>query len=110
MPSERHEPGLGAIVLVGGRSTRMGTAKALVGHEIAAPVADGRSHPLAAVYRIETLSRIEALLSGGQLRATALLEAACTHALDAGSLPHPESLRNLNTPQEYERAIAEPEP
>src|SRR5438067_1561794 len=151
MPSERHEPGLGAIVLVGGRSTRMGTAKALLdwhgsplarrvtgilgraarpvvvvhepgqelpplpgtelvadatpgrgplegiaagmrvlagrcryvfvsgtdlpllhpdfvrsvaraldGHEIAAPVADGRSHPLAAVYRIETLSRIEA--------------------------------------------------
>ncbi|MDX6494810.1 MAG: molybdenum cofactor guanylyltransferase, partial [Gaiellales bacterium] len=30
MPSEPHEPGLGAIVLVGGRSIRMGSAKALL--------------------------------------------------------------------------------
>jgi molybdenum cofactor guanylyltransferase len=201
MPSESHEPGLGGIVLVGGRSTRMGTAKALLdwhdssmarrvtgiigrvacpvvvvheagqelpplpgaelvadaapgrgplegiaagmralagrcrcvfvsgtdlpllhpefvrsvaraldGHEIVAPAADGRSHPLAAVYRIETLDRIEALLADDQLRATALLESAGAHQLDADSLPHPESLRNLNTPQEYARAIAEPEP
>jgi len=201
MPSESHEPGLGAIVLVGGRSTRMGAAKAMLewhdssmarrvtgivcrvaypvvvvhqagqelpplpgaelvadaapargplegiaagmrslkgrcrcvfvsgtdlpllhpefvravaraldGHEIVAPAADGRSHPLAAVYRIEALDRIEALLADDQLRATALLESAGAHQLDAGSLPHPESLRNLNTPQEYAQAIAEPEP
>ena len=201
MPSERYEPELGAIVLVGGRSTRMGTAKALLdwhgstmarrvtgivgraarpvvavheagqelpplpgaelvadaapgrgplegiaagmrvlagrcrcvfvsgtdlpllhpdfvrsiaraldGHEIVAPVAGERSHPLAAVYRIEVLDRIETLLAGDQLRATALLDSPGTHRLDAGSLPHPESLRNLNTPEEYARAIAEPEP
>jgi molybdopterin-guanine dinucleotide biosynthesis protein A len=201
MPSESHEPGLGAIVLVGGRSTRMGAAKALLdwhgstmarrvtgiigrvawpvvvvheegqelpplpgaelvadaapgrgplegiaagmralagrcrcvfvsgtdlpllhpefvrsvaraldGHEIVAPVADGRSHPLAAVYRLGTLDRIEALLADDQLRATSLLESAGAHQLDAGSLPHPESLRNVNTPQEYARAVAEPEP
>jgi molybdenum cofactor guanylyltransferase len=201
MPSESHEPGLGAIVLVGGRSTRMGTAKALLdwhgstmarrvtgivgraaspvvvvheagqelpplpgvelvadaspgrgplegiaagmraltgrcrcvfvsstdlphlhpefvrsvaraldGHEVVAPVADGRSHPLAAVYRIEALDRVEMLLADEQRRATALLESAVAHGLDAATLPHPESLRNVNTPQEYAQAIAEPEP
>src|SRR2546426_8604309 len=185
MPSESHEPGLGAVVLVGGRSTRMGPSKALLdwhgstmarrvagilgraawpvvvvheqgqelpplpgvelvadaapgrgplegiaagmralagrcrcvfvsgtdlpllhpefvraltraldGHQIVAPVADGRSHPLAAVYRIETLDRIEVLLADDQLRAMALLESSGAHHVEAGSLPHPESLRN----------------
>jgi molybdenum cofactor guanylyltransferase len=201
MPSESHEPGLGAIVLVGGRSTRMGTAKALLdwhgstmarrvtsivgraaspvvvvheagqqlpplpgaelaadaapgrgplegiatgmralegrcrcvfvsgtdlpllhpefvrsvaraldGYEVVAPVADGRSHPLAAVFGMQALGRVEMLLADDQRRATALLESEAAHRLDAAALPHPESLRNVNTPQEYARAIAEPEP
>jgi molybdopterin-guanine dinucleotide biosynthesis protein A len=201
MPSEPHEPGLGAIVLVGGRSIRMGSAKALLdwhgstmarritgivgraaspvvvvhevgqelpplpgaelvadaapgrgplegiaagmraltgrcrcvfvsgtdlpllhpefvrsvaraldGYEMVAPVADGRSHPLAAVYRLEALSRVEILLADDRRRAAALLESEAAHRLDAAALPHPESLRNLNTPQEYAQALAEPEP
>jgi hypothetical protein len=42
-------------------------ARALDGDEIAALVAGERSHPLAAVYRIEVLDRIETLLADGQL-------------------------------------------
>jgi hypothetical protein len=30
--------------------------------------------------------------------------------LDATTLPHPESLRNLNTDDSYRRALAEPQP
>jgi molybdopterin-guanine dinucleotide biosynthesis protein A len=85
-------------------------ARALDGHEVVVPVADGRSHPLAAVYGMQTLDRVEKLLADDQRRATALLESEAIHGLDAAALPHPESLRNVNTPQEYAQAIAEPEP
>ena len=85
-------------------------ARALDGYDVVAPVADGRSHPLAAVYRIEALSRVEMLLMSDRRRATALLELPAAHGLDVAALPHPESLRNVNTPQEYAEAIAEPEP
>ena len=85
-------------------------AQALDGYEAVAPVTDGRSHPLTAVYRIEALSHVEMLLTDDRRRATALLESAAARRLDAAALPHPESLRNVNTPQEYAQAIAEPEP
>jgi molybdopterin-guanine dinucleotide biosynthesis protein A len=59
---------------------------------------------------MQALGRVEMLLADDQRRATALLESEAAHRLDAAALPHPESLRNVNTPQEYARAIAEPEP
>jgi molybdenum cofactor guanylyltransferase len=85
-------------------------ARAVNGHEIAAPGSAERSHPLAAVYRIELLARIEQLLSSDRLRVGELLEGGDTVRLDAAGLAHPESLRNLNTPDDYATALAQPEP
>jgi molybdenum cofactor guanylyltransferase len=87
-----------------------GLTAALDGHQVATPVAGGRSHPLSSVYRIDLLPRIETLLADGRLRAGGLLDSAATLRLDACALEHPESLLNLNTPQQYADALAEPEP
>jgi molybdopterin-guanine dinucleotide biosynthesis protein A len=85
-------------------------AASLDGHQIVTPLADGRSHPLSSVYRIDVLPQIETLLAGDRLRATGLLDSAGALRLDASGLAHPESLLNVNTPQEYAEALAEPEP
>ena len=85
-------------------------ARALDTHQAVTPLDGGRVHPLATVYRIEMLSRIEALLARDDLRVTPLLEGPHVLRLEIGDLPWAASLRNLNTPKEYAQAIAEAEP
>jgi molybdopterin-guanine dinucleotide biosynthesis protein A len=79
-------------------------------HDAAVPVADGHVHHLCAVYRSDLLALVEQQLAGDRLRVGLLLESIDVLRLDATSLPHPESLRNLNTDAEYRQALAEPQP
>jgi molybdopterin-guanine dinucleotide biosynthesis protein A len=71
---------------------------------------DGFAHPLSAVYRRRTLPHIEALLSADRLRPVFLFEAVKTRRVQPGEMaavdPQLLTLRNLNTPQDYEEALA----
>lgn len=82
----------------------------LSGFDAAVPESDGRLHPLAAAYRVSLRPQAEQLLAAGELRATALPEAVHAQRLEAGSLPHPESLWNINTPDDYASLLQLPEP
>jgi molybdenum cofactor guanylyltransferase len=79
-------------------------------HDLAVPVADGHVHHLCAVYGSDLLPAVEQQLAGERLRVGLLLEAIDVLRLDATTLPHPESLRNLNTDDSYRRALAVPQP
>src|SRR3954451_7468208 len=79
-------------------------------HDVAVPVADGHVHHLCAVYRSDLLPAVEQQLADGQLRVGLLLERIDVLRLEACALPHPESLRNLNTDDAYRQALAEPQP
>lgn len=79
-------------------------------HDIAVMEMDGFTHPLSAVYRRRTLPHIETLLSADRLRVSLLFEAVKTRRLQmadvASADPQFLTLRNLNTPQDYENALA----
>jgi molybdopterin-guanine dinucleotide biosynthesis protein A len=68
-------------------------------------------HPLAAVYRLDVLPTVRNLLAEGRLRPFFLFEAVPTRVLEAEELmdvdPTFQTLRNLNTPEEYEAALRE---
>ena len=78
--------------------------------EIAVMVADGFAHPLSAVYRRRTLSSVEALLAADRLRPSALFDALPTRRVQPREVeavdPQLLTLRNLNTPEDYEDALA----
>jgi molybdopterin-guanine dinucleotide biosynthesis protein A len=73
--------------------------------------AGGRDHPLAAIYRLDILAVVRQQLAGGRLRLTDLLSVISTRFVDADELldvdPTLRSLRNLNTPGDYEAALRE---
>ncbi|MBY0460252.1 MAG: NTP transferase domain-containing protein [Gemmataceae bacterium] len=77
----------------------------------AVPSVGGFWHPLAAAYRVEVLSTVRQMLAGNQLRMTDLLALVPTCLIGpvefAGVDPELRSLRNLNTPDEYEAALRE---
>jgi molybdenum cofactor guanylyltransferase len=82
---------------------------ALDGHEAAVPY-DGRFyHPLAGVYRTLLADRIEGLLAAGQQRPLHLIESADTRIINVETLrlvdPALDSIRNLNTVEEYQQAL-----
>jgi molybdopterin-guanine dinucleotide biosynthesis protein A len=84
---------------------------------ICVPRAGGYHHPLAAVYRLEVASAVDRLLAEDRLRPFFLFEAVPTRVVEEAELadvdPALQSLRNLNTPAEYEAAVREaggPEP
>lgn len=82
-------------------------------HAICVPRVDGREHPLAAVYRTQVLPAVEQLLHDDRLRPVFLFEAVSTRIVEAGELKDVDaafqSLRNLNTPEEYRQALATPQ-
>lgn len=81
----------------------------LLGDEaIAVPEVEGRRHPLAAVYRSGgVLAVVEELLDRQRFRLMDLLARVPTRFVRAEELPGTESLRNVNTPEEYEAALRE---
>ena len=78
-------------------------------YSICVPDAGGYRHPLAAVYRIEVAAVAERLLAEGRARPAFLFDAVPTRVVTADELrdvdPTLETLRNLNTPTEYEAAL-----
>jgi molybdopterin-guanine dinucleotide biosynthesis protein A len=85
-------------------------AEGLGGADVALPVVDGRNHPLSAVYRLALLPKIEALLAQDRLRPAFVWEDAVVVKLTEADLVHPESVRNVNTPDELAQARALPLP
>ncbi len=79
--------------------------------DICIPEASGFRHPLAAAYRINLLPTVQSLIAAGRMRPVFLMEARPTvilHAQDFADVdPTLRSLRNVNTPEEYERALQE---
>lgn len=78
-------------------------------HHIATPDIGGFRHPLASVYRIEVLDVVRRLLAEDRLRPMFLFDEAPTRFVRAEELidcdPDLQSLRNLNTREEYLTAI-----
>lgn len=76
---------------------------------ICVPEVGGYRHPLAAVYRIEVADVAIRLLSENRLRMSLLFEESATRFVQAEELadtdPSFQSLRNLNTPRDYETAL-----
>jgi molybdopterin-guanine dinucleotide biosynthesis protein A len=71
-------------------------------------------HPLAAVYRLEVAEAVGRLLAEDRLRPFFLFEAVPTRVVGPEELadvdPTFQTLRNLNTPEEYEAALIERRP
>jgi molybdenum cofactor guanylyltransferase len=70
-------------------------------------------HPLAAVYRVEVETAVRRLLAEDRLRPVFLFEAVPTRVVTEAELaevdPTFQTLRNLNTPEEYEAALRDVE-
>ena len=80
------------------------------GFDIAVMEIDGFAHPLSAVYRRKTLPYIEDLLANDRLRPAFLFDAVRTRRVTAEEITSDSdlrTLRNLNTPEDYERALAD---
>jgi molybdopterin-guanine dinucleotide biosynthesis protein A len=85
-------------------------ADRLGGADAAVPVADGHDQPLAAVYRTGVLAHVDRRLGAGLMTMNGLLDDLSVLRVPALDLPHPESLRNVNAPDELAAALAEPPP
>lgn len=93
---------------------RAGFVGRVVGAGIAKPQAvlphtAGHLHPLAAVYSLDVLPVVLAQLAAGDYRMTRLPELVPTRFLTEADFadvdPLLESLRNVNTPEEYENVL-----
>lgn len=80
-------------------------------HRICVPHVDGFHHPLAAVYRVEVVDAVNRLLAENRLRPVFLFDAEPTRVVQAAELrdidPDFKTLRNLNTPEDYEAALSD---
>jgi molybdopterin-guanine dinucleotide biosynthesis protein A len=80
-------------------------------HDIAVMEIDGFPHPLSAVYRRDTLPRVEALLEKDKLRPVFLFDAVRTRRVRSEEMlsadPQLRTLRNLNTREDYLAALSE---
>lgn len=82
-------------------------------HAICVPRVGDYHHPLAAVYRLSVAEAVDRLLAEDRLRPFFLFDAVPTRVVEANELrdadPTFQTLRNLNTPEEYEAAVREAE-
>jgi molybdopterin-guanine dinucleotide biosynthesis protein A len=79
-------------------------------YDIAVMEIDGFRHPLSAVYRRATLPFVEDLLARDRLRPVFLFEAVNTRRVRPEEMTADRelrTLRNLNTREDYERALAD---
>jgi molybdopterin-guanine dinucleotide biosynthesis protein A len=79
-------------------------------HAVAVMEIDGFTHPLSAVYRRSTLPVVEDLLARDRLRPVFLFESVNTRRVRPAEMtadPELRTLRNLNTREDYERALVE---
>ena len=81
-------------------------------HDLAIPEIGGYLHPLAALYRKRSvLPAVERLLAEDRLRPVFLLEDLRALRVDEATMtrvdPSLATLRNLNTPEDYARALVE---
>ncbi len=79
-------------------------------HEIAVP-RDGKfHHPLAAVYRLSVLAHVKKLLAADRLRPFFLFQELDTREISVDQLrevdPQLATLENLNSPEDYQTALA----
>ncbi len=95
-------------LLVPGFVTRM--IELLGDRDIAVMEIDGFPHPLSAVYRRKTLPHVESLLGQDKLRPVFLFDAVETRRVQTAEMisvdPELRTLRNLNTPGDYQEALA----
>ena len=80
------------------------------GYDVAVIENDGFAHPLSAVYRRSTLPRVEDLLAHDRLRPAFLFDAVNTRRVSPAQItadPQLRTLRNLNTPEDYEQALVD---
>jgi molybdopterin-guanine dinucleotide biosynthesis protein A len=80
------------------------------GYDVAVMEIDGFTHPLSAVYRRSTLPHVEHLLAHNRLRPVFLFENVKTRRVRPEEItadPGLRTLRNLNTRDDYRRALAE---
>jgi len=80
------------------------------GFDIAVMEIDGFPHPLSAVYRRAVLPHVENLLAANKLRPVFLFDRAKTRRVRPDEItadPQLRTLRNLNTREEYEQALAD---
>jgi len=78
------------------------------GYDVAVMEIDGFTHPLSAVYRRATLPSVDDLLAQDRLRPVFLFEAVKTRRVRPEEMtadPELRTLRNLNTREDYERAL-----
>jgi molybdopterin-guanine dinucleotide biosynthesis protein A len=78
--------------------------------EVAVMDVEGFTHPLSAVYRRSVLPQVEALLAADRLRPAFLFDAVRTRRIRQDEMtgvdPELQTLRNLNTREDYEAALA----
>jgi molybdopterin-guanine dinucleotide biosynthesis protein A len=83
----------------------------LGGYWICVPHVGGYHHPLAAVYRLQVAEAVSELLDQNRLRPYFLFERVPTRVVEAVELvdvdPTFQTLRNLNTNEDYEQALVE---
>ncbi len=81
------------------------------GFDMAVPHVGSFDEPLSAVYRTSVVSEIETLLAEGRRRTALLCERVRAHRVTAEMLADVdrdlESLRNANTPEDYQAALVE---
>lgn len=78
-------------------------------YDVAVMEIDGFPHPLSAIYRRTTLPHVEALLAQDRLRPVFLFDAVRTRRVKPEEMtadPDLHTLRNLNTREDYEAALA----
>lgn len=83
----------------------------LADYTICVPRVGDYHHPLAAVYRLSVAPTVRRLLDANRLRPVYLFDEERTRVVEPHELadvdPHFQSLRNLNTPEDYEAALRE---